>query len=87
MLEASPDGLVCDEDVQEHGLAKVKTVSRAIVAGLLTFEQVMARGFVDFIKKDKTVDTNHKHYHQMTGQLAFTGLGWCNLVVDWENDC
>lgn len=33
------------------------------------------------------MDTNRKHYHQMTGQLALTGLGWCDLVVDWEVDC
>ncbi|MDD9361373.1 MAG: YqaJ viral recombinase family protein, partial [Anaplasma sp.] len=87
MLGASPDGLVWDEDVQEYGLVEVKTVSRAIDAGLLTFEQVVGRGFVDFVKEDKTVDTSHKHHHQMTGQLALTGLGWCDLVVDWEKDC
>lgn len=87
MLGASPDGLVWDEDAQEYGLVEVKTVSRAIDAGLLTLEQVMGSGFVNFIKQDKSVDTNHKHHHQITGQLALTGLGWCDLVVDWEKDC
>ncbi|KAG0420822.1 hypothetical protein HPB47_003266 [Ixodes persulcatus] len=80
---ASPDGFVWDEDIQEYELVEVKTASRAIAAGLQTFEQVIGRGFADFIKEEK-IDTNHKHYHQMTGQLALTGLGWCDLVVDWE---
>ncbi|MDD9361618.1 MAG: YqaJ viral recombinase family protein, partial [Anaplasma sp.] len=61
MLGASPDGLVWDEDVQEYGLIEVKTVSRVINAGLLTFEQLVGRRFVDFIKEDKSVDTSHKH--------------------------
>ncbi|CAN7996268.1 unnamed protein product [Ixodes hexagonus] len=87
MLGASPDGLVWDEDIQEYGLVEVKTVSRAIDARLTTFEEVMGRGFVEFIRADKSVDKKHKHYHQMTGQLAVTGLGWCDLVVDWAEDC
>ncbi|KAG0417014.1 hypothetical protein HPB47_005950 [Ixodes persulcatus] len=86
VLGASPDGLVCDEDIQEYGLVEVKTASRAIAAGLQTFEEVKGRGFAEFIKDDK-IDPNHKHYHQMTGQLALTGLEWCDLVVDWEVDC
>ncbi|CAN8025276.1 unnamed protein product, partial [Ixodes persulcatus] len=69
MLGASPDGLVWDEDIQEYGLVEVKTASRAIAAGLQTFEEVKGRGFAEFIKDDK-IDPNHKHYHQMTGQLA-----------------
>ncbi|KAG0442923.1 hypothetical protein HPB47_015478 [Ixodes persulcatus] len=86
MLGASPDGLVWDEDIQEYELVEVKTASRAIAAGLQTFEEVRGRGFAEFIKEDK-IDPNHKHYHQMTGQLALTGLEWCDLVVDWEVDC
>ncbi|EEC09253.1 hypothetical protein IscW_ISCW008327 [Ixodes scapularis] len=74
MLEASPDELVWDEDIQEYGLVEVKTVSRAIDAHLTTFAEVMDRGFVKFIHADKSVDKKHKHYHQVTGQLALTGL-------------
>ncbi|XP_042143266.1 uncharacterized protein LOC121833762, partial [Ixodes scapularis] len=87
MLGASPDGLVWDEDIQEYGLVEVKTVSRAIDANLTTFEEVMSRGFVEFIHADKSVDKKHKHYYQVTGQLALTGLEWCDLVVDWAKDC
>lgn len=87
ILGASPDGLVWDKDINEYGLVEVKTVSRAMDEGLETLEQVLDRKLVDFIKEDQSVDTNHKHYYQMTGQLALTGLGWCDLVVDWGKDC
>ncbi|KAG0414921.1 hypothetical protein HPB47_007919 [Ixodes persulcatus] len=56
MLGASPDGLVWVEDIQEYGLVEVKAVSRAIDSHLMTFEEVMGRGFVEFIHADKSVD-------------------------------
>ncbi|XP_040063788.1 uncharacterized protein LOC120838099 [Ixodes scapularis] len=87
MLGASPGGLVWDEDIQEYGLVEVKTVSRVIDANLTTFDEVMIRGFVEFIHAAKSVDKKHKHYYQVTGQLALTGLEWCDLVVDSAKDC
>ncbi|KAG0417212.1 hypothetical protein HPB47_005796 [Ixodes persulcatus] len=87
MLGASPDGLVWDEDIQEYELVEVKNVSQVIDVHLTTFEEVMGRGFVEFIYADKTVDKKHKHYHQVAGQLALTGLEWHDLAVDWVEDC
>lgn len=87
MLGASPDGLVWDEDIQEYGLVEVKTVSQATDVGLTIFHEVMGRRFVEFIHADKSVDKRHNHYCQVTGQLALTGLEWCNLVVDWAKHC
>ncbi|KAG0438506.1 hypothetical protein HPB47_016988 [Ixodes persulcatus] len=82
MMWHAEHGLVWDEDIQEYGLVEVKTVSRAIDAHLTTFEEVTSRGFVEFIHVDKSVDKTHKHYNQVTGQLALTGLEWGDLAVD-----
>ncbi|XP_040073144.1 uncharacterized protein LOC120845403 [Ixodes scapularis] len=87
MLGASTDGLVWDEDIEEYGLVEVKRVSRAIDANLTTIEEVMSRGFVEFIHADRSVDKKHKHYYQVTGQLALTGLEYCELVADGAKDC
>lgn len=87
MLGASPDGLVWDEAIQEYGLVEVKTLSRAMEKGVESFEEVMDGNYANFIQKDKAVKSSHNHYHQITGQLALTGLGWCDLVVDWGKDC
>ncbi|EEC16554.1 conserved hypothetical protein [Ixodes scapularis] len=87
LLGASTDGLVWGEDIEEYGLVEVKRVSRAIDANLTTIEEVMSRGFVEFIHADRSVDKKHKHYYQVTGQLALTGLEYCELVADCAKDC
>lgn len=86
MLGASPDGLVWDKDISEYGLVEVKTVARAMEEGVASLEEVIQRKMVKYLK-DGSLDANHDHYFQIVGQLAITGLKWCDFVCDWGQDC
>ncbi|CAN7943520.1 unnamed protein product [Ixodes hexagonus] len=80
VLGASPDGLVWDPDVEQWGLVEVKTLAKAMEEGL-TVKEAISKDMVPYLK-DGVLKSNHKNNLQIQGQLAITGLKWCDLVVD-----
>lgn len=80
VLGASPDGLVWDPDVEQWGLAEMKALAKAMKEGL-TVKEAISKRMVPYLK-DGVLKSNHKNNLQIQGQLAITGLKWCDLVVD-----
>ncbi|XP_064457136.1 uncharacterized protein LOC135367975 [Ornithodoros turicata] len=79
-LGASPDGLVYERDTGDYGLVEVKTLAKAKDSNLQTTDAI-ACSMALFLKDGKLKHT-HKYYYQIQGQLALSGLLWCDLVVD-----
>ena len=77
-LGASPDGRVVDPtEVPPFGLVEVKcpmvdTIFEATHIKLVGGKPKLRRG--------------HKYYTQVQGQLAVTGLRWCDFVTDTAGD-
>lgn len=81
-LGASPDGAVnCNGDI---GLLEIKTLSKAKELGL-TVEEAVKKTKIQYLSMKSsaiTVNKTHAYYYQMQGQMAVSGIKWCDLVVD-----
>ncbi len=77
-LGASPDAKVYDPNADPcFGLAEVKcpdvhTVSEA--------------RHIKIVNGQATLKKSHKYYWQVQGQLAVTGLSWCDFITDTKED-
>ena len=77
-LGASPDGKVLDEtESYPFGLVEVKTTSA---------ENVASVPFIKITNGQAKLKESHKYYWQVQGQLAVTGLHWCDFVTDTAED-
>ncbi|XP_073697761.1 uncharacterized protein [Garra rufa] len=77
-LGASPDAKVYDPNADPYfGLAEVKCPDVRTVAEAKHIKIVNGRA---------TLKKSHKYYYQIQGQLAVTGLSWCDLITDTEED-
>ena len=72
-LACSPDRKVYDSrSTPKHGLLEIKCPLKA------SFNDVACLNKVDgtiYLKK------NHNYYYQIMGQMAITGLEWCDLIL------
>lgn len=77
-LGASPDAKVFNPcEVPPFGLAEVKTCNVVSVAQVKNLTTV----------KGKTcLRRTHKYYYQVQGQLAISGLQWCDFFTDTHAD-
>ena len=82
-------GASCDRIVKtkegELGILEIKTLSKAKTQNYTLQEAVdnKAAPWIDVDKNHKFfVKPNCKHITQINGQMALTGLKWCDLIVD-----
>ncbi|CAL9685252.1 unnamed protein product [Knipowitschia caucasica] len=72
-LGASPDGRVYDpSENPQFGLVEVKCCDTNTISE------------VKHLTKDLCVKKSHKYYWQVQGQLAVSGLEWCDFVTDTD---
>ncbi|KAJ8007671.1 hypothetical protein DPEC_G00096580 [Dallia pectoralis] len=77
-LGASPDAKVYDPDAEpSFGLAEVKCPDIC---------NISEAGHVRFVNGQAKLKRNHKFYWQVQGQLAVTGLSWCDFITDTKGD-
>ncbi|XP_035985288.1 uncharacterized protein LOC118558824 [Fundulus heteroclitus] len=77
-LGATPDGKVFDpSEMPPFGLAEVKTCN------VQSVEQVK---HLTTVKGKASLRKTHKYYYQVQGQLAITGLQWCDFITDTHTD-
>ncbi|XP_062866905.1 uncharacterized protein LOC134329550 [Trichomycterus rosablanca] len=77
-LGASPDARVYDPTASPpFGLAEVKCCN---VASVLEVKHLKVVG------GEATLKATHKYYWQVQGQLAITGLEWCDIITDTHSD-
>ncbi|XP_049334766.1 uncharacterized protein LOC111193945 [Astyanax mexicanus] len=77
-LGASPDGRVYDLlETPPFGLVEVKSTTADNIAGV---------SFIKMHKDQAKLKQSHKYYWQVQGQLAVTGLQWCDFVTDTKGD-
>ncbi|KAG9261431.1 hypothetical protein AMEX_G5000 [Astyanax mexicanus] len=77
-LGASPDGKVVDPtENPPFGIVEVKCPN---VDSIAHVHHVRLAGGKAHLKK------SHKYYSQVQGQLAVTGLAWCDFITDTKND-
>ncbi|XP_072144101.1 uncharacterized protein [Dermacentor andersoni] len=81
VLGATPDRVVKDGD--SFGLLEVKTLSAARDRGELLCNAIQTASYL----KDGLLRTSHKYYYQVQGQMALTGLSWCDFLVDNGVEC
>lgn len=81
-LGSSPDKVVYDKTVGEFGLVEIKTLAKAKEMGMSIAQAILNKKATFLKKKCGTLSQNHKYFYQIQGQLALTGLTWCDLVVD-----
>nr|XP_054921688.1 uncharacterized protein LOC129382192 [Dermacentor andersoni] len=81
VLGATPDSVV--EEGGDFGLLEVKTLSAAKKRGDELANSVNTASYL----KNGVVKPTHKHFYQVQGQMALTGLFWCDFVVDNGTDC
>lgn len=89
-LGASPDRIVCS-DTKEYGLLEIKTLSKAISQNI-DFESAIKQkiganaSYLSYESGIIKLKQNSSHYYQIQGQLALTGLSWCDYLVDGGNE-
>ncbi|XP_049339471.1 uncharacterized protein LOC125804569 isoform X1 [Astyanax mexicanus] len=77
-LGASPDARVYDPTASPpFGLAEVKCCN---VASVLEVKHLKV------VAGEATLKPSHKYFWQVQGQLAITGLQWCDFITDTHND-
>lgn len=86
LLGASPDGVVWEHATKQYGLVEVKTLVKAIENCVETFDEVLEKKMATYLQHGKLAKTHNYHY-QVQGQMAITGLKWCDFVIDWKKDC
>ncbi|XDV17037.1 hypothetical protein PO909_016488 [Leuciscus waleckii] len=75
-LGASPDAKVFDPNADPcFGLAEVKCPDVTTVSEV---------GHIKIVNGQATLKKSHKYYWQVQGQLAVTGLSWCDFITDTE---
>ncbi|XP_077493425.1 uncharacterized protein LOC144104352 [Amblyomma americanum] len=81
VLGATPDRVV--EEGGDFGLLEVKTLSAAKERGDELENAVNTASYL----KNGVLKPTHKYFYQVQGQMALTGLSWCDFVVDNGTDC
>ncbi|CAM4663592.1 unnamed protein product [Leuciscus chuanchicus] len=77
-LGASPDARVYDTSaIPCFGLAEVKCPD---------ISSISEAGHVKMVNGQAKLKQNHKYHWQVQGQLAVTGLSWCDFITDTEGD-
>ena len=77
-LGASPDGKVYDPlGTPPFGLAEVKSCF---------VEDLTHVTYLHTINGKFTLKKSHKYFYQVQGQLAVSGLQWCDFITDTIND-
>jgi hypothetical protein len=84
-IGASPDGIVYDKEQKVFGLIEIKTLAKAMEMGL-GIRQAIEQKKATFLSRSLTLKKTHRYYMQVQGQLAVTGLKWCDFVVDAGKD-
>ena len=78
-LGGSPDGVVFDENNTSIGIVEIKCPFS--IRQLESFEEACSRKAFFCETIDGTLKRSHDYYYQVQGQLAMTGLEWCDFVV------
>lgn len=84
-LAASPDRVIFDSTSETYHLLEIKTLAKGGITEHLNIRDCINAGYADFLKCINGVVSlkeNHSHYYQIQGQLALTGLQYCDLLVD-----
>ncbi|XP_072142134.1 uncharacterized protein [Dermacentor andersoni] len=81
VLGATPDRVV--EEGREFGFLEIKTLSAAKERGDELENAVNTASYL----KNGVLKPTHKYFYQVQGQMALTGLSWCDFVVDNGTDC
>ncbi|KAI4874408.1 hypothetical protein NFI96_028039, partial [Prochilodus magdalenae] len=77
-LGASPDGRLYDlSETPPLGLVEVKSTTADNITGV---------SFIKIQNDQAKLKESHKYYWQVQGQLAVTGLQWCDFVTDTKDD-
>ena len=79
-LGASPDGLVEDPSMKCFGLLEIKC---PYTHPFSTIEEPCSDPsfFASIINGNVTLKQDHKHYHQIQGQMASCQTSWCDFVT------
>ncbi|RXN36879.1 hypothetical protein ROHU_002559 [Labeo rohita] len=77
-LAASPDAKVFNpRETPPFGLAEVQSCD---------VEDVAQVKHLITVRGQACLKKNHKYYHQVQGQLALSGLHWCDFITDTHTD-
>ncbi|KAF4514082.1 UNVERIFIED_CONTAM: hypothetical protein B566_EDAN019102, partial [Ephemera danica] len=83
-LGASPDRVIFDKQTQEYGLLEIKTLSKAKTLNL-NLQEAITMGLAKNLSiqnEEVKLKDNSEFHTQMQGQMALTGLKFCDLIVD-----
>ena len=82
-LGASPDGQVYDpSSAHTHGLLEIKCPAAAFAKDLTPEEACEDPSFFcELVEQKVCLKDTHRYFTQVQGQLAVTGLPWCDFVV------
>lgn len=85
-LGASPDGIIeyTDDGKKMKGVLEIKCPASDKWRSLSPDECCQDSGFYAELNSTTghlKLKHNHKYYHQVQGQLALTGLEWCDFVI------
>lgn len=81
VLGATPDRVV--QEGHSFGLLEIKTLAASKDRGEHLEEAIAVAPFL----KNGTLRQSHKYFYQVQGQMALSGLVWCDFVVDNGTDC
>lgn len=85
-LCTSPDRLIYDTNSKTCHLLEIKTLAKGGLVEKLSIKECIKNGYADFLNSTNDnnfyLKENHSHYYQIQGQLALTGLPFCDLLVD-----
>jgi hypothetical protein len=84
-LGATPDRIVKDKSGQVIGLLEIKTLSKCKCENIPTITEAIEKGMANFLKHTNgfiCIKENSNQFYQIMGQLALTGLTFCDLLVD-----
>ena len=78
-LGTSPDRKVLDtSSIPPHGLLEIKCPDKDSFTSC------------DYLRKSNTgsykLKTNHKYFYQVMGQMAITGIHWCDIFIKCRSD-
>ena len=82
-LGASPDGQVYDpSSAHTHGLLEINCPAAAFAKDLTPEEACEDPSFFcELVEQKVCLKDTHRYFTQVQGQLAVTGLPWCDFVV------
>ena len=86
-LGASPDGLVYENEDDEHPVGILEVKCPFYVRDRHFMELKRSGKLPTYITADFRLNREHDYYHQVQGELYATGASWCDFVMWTTKGC